>query len=158
MYGWPWRAKLAVIVPAGEPSECWRADPAKCSIDNDGYAHFQATDTAEHLVHRAAVIADGRDIPAGYEVDHIAEVCSYRDCGNPAHLVVVTHPENAQLAWALHVVAPVFPCGHDRASNAFPRSRGCRTCSRERARLRKSIPPAYWRVACSDPRPRPARE
>jgi hypothetical protein len=136
MYGWSWRAKLEAIVIKGEPDECWRADPDKCSIDQDGYAHFHAADTTEHLVHRAAVIADGREIPEGYEVDHVADVCRYRDCANPAHLEAVPKLENLRRSNVRRVLPPSFPCGHDRALNAFSRSKGCRACKREYDRSR----------------------
>jgi Bacterial regulatory proteins, luxR family/HNH endonuclease len=136
MYGWSWRAKLDAIVIRGAPDECWRSDPDKCTIDPDGYAHFTAADTTEHLVHRAAVIADGREIPDGWEVDHVAGVCRYRDCANPAHLEAVPKHENIRRAHAIRILPPLFPCGHDRTLNAFPGSRGCRTCKREYERAR----------------------
>jgi HNH endonuclease len=132
MYGWPWRAKLEAIVIRGAPDECWRADPGKCFIDRDGYAHIQATDTAESLVHRLAVIADGRAIPDGWEVDHIAGLCRYRDCANPAHLEAVPKPENMRRAIVVRVRAEVCGRGHSRADAYGPNHTGaCRACKAE---------------------------
>jgi hypothetical protein len=137
MYGWPWRAKLEAIVVQGAPGECWRADPGKCHIDRDGYAHIQAADTVEHLVHRLAVIADGREIPDGWEVDHIAGVCRFRDCANPVHLEVVTGEENRRRAAAVRVRAEVCSRGHSRADAYGPNHTGsCRTCKAEDYRAR----------------------
>jgi hypothetical protein len=129
MYGWSWRAKLAAIVIQGGPGECWRSDPAKCFIDKDGYAHFTAADTTETLVHRAVLMAAGTVIPDGWEVDHIAGVCRYRDCGNPAHLEAVPKRENLRRAAEARVPKPLCIRGHSRA-DAYPGG-SCRTCKAE---------------------------
>lgn len=129
MYGWSWRAKLEVIVIKAGPDECWRSDPSKCSIDPDGYAHFAAADTSEHLVHRAAVVADGREIPVGWEVDHVAGVCRYRDCANPAHLEAVPKKENLRRAGVSRVRAITCARGHSREDAYGDGS--CRSCKRE---------------------------
>jgi hypothetical protein len=123
MYGWPWRAKLAVVVERGAPDECW---PARCGIDKDGYAHLSAFDTKETLVHRLAVMADGREIPPGHEVDHVAERCTRRDCANPRHLEVVPKRENLRRAAVRRQKARFCIHGHDR-SDAYPDG-SCRTC------------------------------
>jgi hypothetical protein len=42
-------------------------------------------------MHRLSVVASGRDIPEGYQVDHL---CSVKRCVNPSHLEPVTLAEN----------------------------------------------------------------
>ena len=44
------------------------------------------------LLHRVTYRMSGREIPDGYEIDHI--VCSTRACCNPDHLLAVTQYEN----------------------------------------------------------------
>jgi hypothetical protein len=123
MYGMGWRDKLAAIVPVGEPDECWLVERG---VDKDGYAHLSANDTDEVLVHRLAVLASGREIPPGYEVDHL---CRRRNCANPAHLDPVPKPENRDRAEQVRVLRPTCARGHDRA-NFYPYG-GCRVCKRE---------------------------
>jgi hypothetical protein len=125
MYGWSWRDKLEAVVDRGGPDECWPA--SRASIDTDGYAHLGAADTDETLVHRMAVIADGRVIPPGHDVVHVADRCTRHDCANPAHLEIVTREESRRRV----VREPVTVCirGHDR-SDAYPGG-GCRKCKAE---------------------------
>jgi hypothetical protein len=134
MYGWPWRDKLAAVVERRGPDECWPV--IGCGIDPDGYAHLGASDTSETLVHRMAVMADGREIPPGHEVDHVASRCHRRDCANPAHLEIVTKTENLQRAWALRPKQRVCRRGHDR-SNPY-RDGSCRRCKAEDYLVRRA--------------------
>lgn len=64
--------------------------------DRGGYGRIR--DGARMVyTHRAAVLATGRDIPAGMNVHH---VCHNRRCCNPEHLQVVTAEENIREAAA----------------------------------------------------------
>lgn len=129
MYGWSWRQKLEAVVPRGDVFECWSVSD-KLRRDPDGYVHMASNDTTEVLVHRLAVLADGRAIPPGYEVDHL---CLTRDCANPLHLEVVSKEEHMRRRRTSLLSA----CrrGHDR-SNFYPYG-GCRICKAEYEQARR---------------------
>lgn len=131
MYGWPFRAKLAMVVTRGAPDDCWLVDPTR--IDGDGYGHIQAFDTTETLIHRLAVLAVGIQIPDGYEVDHL---CRQRACANPAHLEVVTKAENHRRAMALVEKRTVCRRGHSK-HDAY-KDGSCRHCKAEDYQARKA--------------------
>ncbi len=64
-----------------------------------GYGNFSVNSTTE-LAHRVAwVLANGRPVPAGHVIDHVAAAgCVHRDCVNPGHLEAVTRQVNARRA------------------------------------------------------------
>lgn len=55
-----------------------------------GKAWFQGQ---QIFAHRAALALFGREVPEGFEVDHL---CRNRACVKPPHLEVVTHRENVK--------------------------------------------------------------
>ena len=84
------------------------------------------------LVHRVAVLADGRDLPEGMTVDH---TCQQKRCVNPAHLDVVTGPENTR-RWAATITHCAF--GHPLEWQPSGRQRHCRTCKNAYQRARRA--------------------
>lgn len=74
-------------------------------------------------------------IPSGLELDHI---CRVRCCANPAHLEPVTGAENTRRA---RVLVTHCPSGHEyneANTRLYGRRRHCRTCARERQRIRRA--------------------
>lgn len=121
-------------VGRGGPSDCWEWTGP---INAKGYGRFHAVGASE-MAHRTSVRLSGREIPEGFEVDH---VCRNRRCVNPAHLRVVTHQENL-LAGATIVAAAAArthcPKGHPLSGTNLSISRGKRRCM-ECDRLRASL-------------------
>jgi hypothetical protein len=78
--------------------------------------------------HQLSWLVDGREITAGYELDHL---CRVKRCCNPDHLDPVTHHINGVRAWA-HVTH--CPKGHEYTESNTIRSgphktrRACRAC------------------------------
>lgn len=64
-----------------------------------GYGNIRAHDRTD-LAHRVAwELANGRPVPEGLVIDHVAERgCVHRDCVHPGHLEAVTRKENAKRA------------------------------------------------------------
>jgi hypothetical protein len=71
---------------------CWEWTAYR---DREGYGRIQQGGRGGEALyaHRLAVQMDGREIPKGYNIDH---VCTNRGCVNPAHLEVVTIGENTR--------------------------------------------------------------
>lgn len=86
-----------LVSPAINLDECWHYARA---IHCTGYGMFYYTtdDGKEHcdLAHRVMWFSEGREIPDGYELDHL---CRVRRCINPAHLEAVTHQENMKRSY-----------------------------------------------------------
>ena len=110
------------------------------AISTEGYGTIGGG-SDKRYAHRVAVTESGREIPPGYQVDHL---CRNRRCVNPAHLEVVTQRENiARGASAGAVIARTGRCrnGHEMTSaNAYVRpdtgDRWCKAC--RNARLRRN--------------------
>lgn len=124
MYGWGYRQKLAAIVIPGAPDDCW---PVTRGVDKDGYAHLGSCDTAETLVHRLVMLAEGKEIPPGHEVDH---TCRTRNCANPRHLDIV--PKLVNLSRAREVLRIATEClrGHPRTPSNLYADGSCKMCRR----------------------------
>lgn len=67
--------------------ECWNWTAAK---HGQGYGLIKKGDTSVRA-HRISVLMSGREIPDGYNVDHL---CRNTSCVRPDHLEVVTSKEN----------------------------------------------------------------
>lgn len=74
-------AKIAV------DGECWQWTAA---MHPDGYGQF-AFDGRSWHAHQIAARWSGRDVPRGFEIDHL---CRNRACVRPDHLDVTTHRVN----------------------------------------------------------------
>ncbi len=91
-------------------------------------------------VHIIAVIADGRDIPEGMQVDH---KCEAHCCFNPLHLDVVTGEENTRRHFVRHPVL-FCPRGHERidlyvSPDDSAHCRKCQVIFNRASRQRKRI-------------------
>lgn len=112
-------------------------------VNNQGYGsiHFGPKSSSPVLVHRFAYELLVGPIPEGLELDHL---CNNRRCVNPAHLHLVTHPENCKrgasgLAWAAHQRRKTHcPQGHpyDLFNTYYNKHGGrqCLICKREHAK------------------------
>lgn len=119
------------------PDECW---PWTLSIGSHGYGQIGWNEGAKHrktTAHRVAFTAVHGPIPDGLTVDHI---CHNRRCVNPAHLRLLTRPENASLN-SFKLRTHCFE-GHpyDEANTVLSQTgaRVCLTCRRERYRRKKA--------------------
>jgi hypothetical protein len=109
---------------------CWESDGAHTS---GGYSTY-ARDGKVRYAHRDVYTELRSEIPAGLELDHL---CRNRGCFNPWHLEPVTHAENMRRAGQARQALPLFPCGHDRASNTRKGRNDCAECHRQRERKRR---------------------
>jgi hypothetical protein len=78
------------------PDECW---PWLGGTNGRGYGWFYFGDNRVKA-HRIALKLAGRDIPPGYEPDHL---CNNPGCQNERHIEIVTPLVNAQRAIARRV-------------------------------------------------------
>lgn len=94
--------------------------------------------------HRAAWLRAGRDIPAGYTIDHL---CRVKSCVNVDHLETVTRSENSKRTKGHRKTGPIkerCPQGHPytedntefRKDARGRLSRRCRRCHSERESAR----------------------
>lgn len=125
------------------PLGCWEWQGA---LQGAGYGAVQlGRGIGTSTVHRVVYEEEVGPIPAGLTIDHL---CANTRCCNPAHLEVVTRAENARRQWRDGRADPgrsnreLTHCKHGHpfdAHNTYLDKRGsrcCRTCKRERARLR----------------------
>ena len=91
------------------------------------------------MAHRVSVMLSGREIPDGWQVDHL---CRNTLCVNPSHLEPVTPRENTLRSFgvtAINAVKTHCPQNHpfDEANTYLIPSgagRDCRTCRRNASR------------------------
>lgn len=83
----------------GGPNAC---HPFHGATDGSGYPRFWLRGRNEPAYRVALVIATGKDLPVGPEVDH---VCKQRSCVNPRHLRLASHLENMK-------TVEFLSCGH----------------------------------------------
>ncbi len=117
-----------------------RCHPWTGSLHTDGYGKFWLHGKSVRAP-RFAVQRDGREIPRGYEPDHL---CRVRSCVNPSHLEVVTKQENLRRAGEVRrgraignaaIQSAKTHCkrGHDFNpinTRIYRGKRNCRTCAR----------------------------
>jgi hypothetical protein len=95
--------------------------------------------------HRVAYELFVGPIPEDLEIHH---ACGMKACCNPDHLRVVTHAENAQLAWTLGERQPPHRThcrnGHAlTADNTYVRPRDRTRICRECRNVRRRVPDGY---------------
>lgn len=86
-----------------------------------------------HVAHRVSWWIAGRDIPSGYELDHL---CRNASCVNPDHLDLVTRSEN--LKRKPRIKKEMCPQGHfytEENTYTYPDGRyACKECVRKAGR------------------------
>jgi len=87
-------------------------------------------------IHRLMYERHVGSIPDGMEIDHL---CLVRNCGNPAHLEVVTHAENCRRYFS---TITHCPRGHEYTAdnthiNPSNNKRHCRTCDRDKTYIKR---------------------
>lgn len=108
-------------------------------ISPEGYPRLGKT-----YVHRKVYEECVGPIPAGYQVDHVAERgCCYRHCIEPTHLEAVTQADNIrrQSNMVRQIQATHCPQGHPYVGENLRLrivnervKRGCRQCDRDSAK------------------------
>ncbi|MDX2309344.1 MAG: HNH endonuclease [Hyphomicrobium sp.] len=125
-------AKFWAVVDKQSADDCW---PWLGPLNAKGYGRFAANGSVE-MAHRSSVRLSGRDIPPGFEVDHI---CRNRRCVNPSHLRVVTHQENllsGQTIAAANAAKTHCRKGHPLSTGNLVQGSGkrvCKECRRARS-------------------------
>ena len=118
---------------------CWLWQ-ASCTTNGYGKASFNGKQRPAHRVFYEQLVGA---IPEGLDLDHL---CRIRNCVNPDHLEPVTRSENlrrGEVGGWWQAQKTHCPQGHpyDEANTCHSGGkRHCRTCSRKRAALRRSLP------------------
>lgn len=132
---------LSRVDQSGGPNACW---PWLGSMHLNGYAQVTTPEHASYLGHRAMYELLIGPIPEGLDLDHL---CRNRACVNPTHLEPVTRQVNLLRGIGIpaqQVKKTHCPAGHpyDAENTAMDAGhRLCRTCGRERARVKRGTLP-----------------
>lgn len=125
-----------VAIATGD--ECWIWIAGKT---NAGYGQYHIGMAGKNrskmgLAHRISFEAIRGQVPEGLDLDHL---CRNRDCVNPDHLEPVTRGENVRRG-IKGVLTTHCPQGHEYShQNTHINKHGhrlCRTCNREKQRIR----------------------
>lgn len=126
----PLRVRLARLYEAGPGCWLWKG-----TLDRIGYGNV-VVERHTYRAHRVVYEALIGPIGDGLELDHL---CRNKACVNPAHLEPVTHSENLRRHYA---TVTSCPHGHDYDEvNTYRDTSGkrrCRSCMRERQRVRRA--------------------
>jgi hypothetical protein len=101
--------------------ECWLW---KGPLYRNGYGYFDLCSGQEKrrvMIHRASWELERGEIPDKLTIDHL---CKVKRCGNPAHMELVTHGENARRG----NVKGSDPCPKGHQLDFVINSRGARVC------------------------------
>lgn len=124
---------LPVYAPELGPCWIWTA-----YLNPAGYGEFNRTGYRAERAHRIAYELLIGLIPNGLQLDHL---CRVPACVNPAHLEPVTMLENIDRSPRAAQNRTHCPQGHEYSdANTYhgrEDNRACRTCHRERERLRR---------------------
>lgn len=130
--------RLWARVGRGAPSACWEWLGA---VNRGGYGVIwdpakRRTVLAHVVAHELAI----GPVPAGYQVDHVADRgCASPRCCNPAHLEAVTQRENLRRQAAARTTCTR---GHrwtdENTYRTKSGARSCRTCHRDDVRAAKA--------------------
>jgi hypothetical protein len=117
--------------------DCWEWTAA---LNNRGYGRFRMPD-GHVTAHVMSFRLTYGPVPTGKEVHHI---CENRKCVRPTHLQAVTHRENLLASGTLPGINAKkthclnnHPFNEENTAMTKAGKRRCRTCVRERARLRR---------------------
>lgn len=126
--------KFRVIV-----NDCWRWNGNK---SHNGYANVAFNGRKERLIRVVMHILTGFDLRSKLVIRHI-DICRFKDCWNPEHIIVGTHKDNSQ-DWASKITH--CPNGHEynihntqyrKKTDTGHGGRRCRICEKIKARIRR---------------------